>query len=792
VVRLPTRKRRPAGTSTTASTALGTIGWASIVIGFAAEKIGAAGSPEMAQNVLVTTLTIFFLAQIARLTLAVITTPERRITLSLLLVAVASWGVGSAILNGSELPDLTKFPAPGEVFFLVSYVAIVGYLIGSTRRSIRRPLDSWLHVLVICGGAACLSSTLLLLPVDSAYRGSGLGLLLALLYPLIDLVLALLVIGQMMLRLRDGGFWSVSLLAGFLAWAYADAHFVTQVGLGTYHFSVLSDAAYGIGFALIVSSACRPAPKAARALPRRQGPAETLAAAAAAVVVLVLHPGHAIAPYLLVPAVLTLLGAGGRLVLALREANGAAEALALSRTDDLTRLPNRRALRSGLDVALARRHPLALLLLDLDGFKDINDTLGHAAGDNVLQLVAHRLRAALGPTTLVARLGGDEFAILFEDTDPITAAEIARALLTTVNEPLRIDGIEIVPAASIGITTVDDAELNATELMRRADVAMYQAKHSRSGVALYDAHLDDFSKAKLALAEELRRGIAEEQLELWYQPQVDAATQRLCGFEALVRWRHPTQGLLAPVAFLPAARRAGLMPSLSALTVRLAVAELARWRSMGLDVTVALNCAPPELLSGTLLPILFAAVSAAGLPRESLVIEVTEDSFLAEPERARQLLGELRDHGLQVSIDDYGTGFSSLAYLRDLPVDELKIDRTFVSAMTTDDRSRMIVASTVQMASALSVRTVAEGIEDAATAEDLVALGVDVLQGYHIARPMPADEVPGWYEQWTALHRDVHALAASGASRSLWPAPAPRPTRSLRAVAPLSDASTAD
>src|SRR4051794_14830526 len=219
--------------------------------------------------------------------------------------------------------------------------------------------------------------------------------------------------------------------------------------------------------------------------------------------------------------------------------------------------------------------------------------------------------------------------------------------------------------------------------------------------------------------------------------------------EALVRWQHPREGLLSPIAFLPDARRSGLMTALSEAVLDLVLADARRWADDGFRFRVALNCAPPELLGGRLLPRLFAGLEALGLPGERLLIEVTEDSFLSEPERARDVLHQLRAHRVQAAIDDYGTGFSSLAYLRDLPVQELKMDRSFVASMGTDERSRMIVSTTTEMAHALGLRMVAEGIEDAATAESLVALGVDVLQGYHLARPMPAEDVASWVRRWT-------------------------------------------
>ncbi|MBV9594263.1 MAG: EAL domain-containing protein, partial [Actinobacteria bacterium] len=287
----------------------------------------------------------------------------------------------------------------------------------------------------------------------------------------------------------------------------------------------------------------------------------------------------------------------------------------------------------------------------------------------------------------------------------------------------------------------------------RADVAMYQAKVSRSGPMLYDAAQDEFSRPRLRLAEDLRKGIADGQLRLVYQPQVDTASQEVQGLEALVRWEHPTQGELQPFKFLPAARRAGLMSSLSEEIARIAISDLSDWHKAGLPVRVAINCAPPELLSGVFVTRLYALLAERPEVLEHLVVELTEDSFLSEPERAREIIEDMRGRKLQIAIDDYGTGYSSLSYLRDLPVQELKIDRSFVSAIRSDRRTRMIVASTVQMAAALELRTVAEGVEDAATAADLVSLGVDVLQGYHLARPMPAGDVETWLRSWAATPR---------------------------------------
>jgi EAL domain-containing protein (putative c-di-GMP-specific phosphodiesterase class I) len=284
----------------------------------------------------------------------------------------------------------------------------------------------------------------------------------------------------------------------------------------------------------------------------------------------------------------------------------------------------------------------------------------------------------------------------------------------------------------------------AAELMRQADVAMYRAKRDRCGTLVYNPSDDEFSRQRLQLSHMLRAAISSRQLSLWYQPQIDATTGRVCGLEALVRWEHPVDGLLSPAVFLPVARQAGLMAALSVEVARQAVTDARRWRDIGITTPVAINLSPPELMSEAVLPQLYEMMARARLPADAILIEVTEDSFLADPDRARSAIEDVRRHGLEVSIDDYGTGFSSLSYLRDLPVQELKIDRSFITGFAEDEKTRRIVASTIQMAHALHMRTVAEGVEDAATTAELVAFGVDVLQGYHFARPMRAREVTTW------------------------------------------------
>jgi diguanylate cyclase (GGDEF)-like protein len=732
--------------------ALSVASWVVLALGLSTVAILRNQDSAAAQSILTLALAVFFVLLLAWMGAAAVVQRARRGPLLILLASVALWAAGSTILNASEVPDLAKFPAPGEFLFLASYLGMAAYLLTDTvRRASHTGLSTWLETIAICGGTACLAGVALLTPVASKFGQDGLPLLLALLYPLIDLILGMLVIAQVALRSRSGFRDSGWLVAAFALFAYADSAFVTNLSDPTYAFSVLDDTCYGLAFALLVTHACRRPTEVLAPVTRRQGPVLMMAAGVVALIVLALHQPGQLGPYLIIPALVTLLAAGGRMAAALRDANSAAEAFALARSDDLTQLPNRRAMLALIDERLASDLPLALMILDLDGFKDVNDTLGHAAGDAVLKVIAQRMRSALKLDIMVARLGGDEFATVVPSSDEVYAMEVAQAILAAVREPLTVEGIRLATDGSLGVTVRRSSDTSSTELLRRADVAMYQAKVTRSGALLYDAHHDHFSREKLQIAEQLRKGIAEGQLVLWYQPQIEAATQRICGLEALVRWQHPEEGLLSPVVFLPAARRAGLMLALSEEVGRIAIADMKHWRSRGLDPRVALNCAPPELLSGMFLPRLYDALAAADVDPKSLVIEVTEDSFINDPERARAILQEIRKHNLQISIDDYGTGFSSLSYLRDLPVQELKIDRSFIMGMRDDPRSRMIVASTLQMAKALGLRSVAEGVEDSATAADLVAMGVDVLQGYHLARPLPPGDVEKWIRNWTAF-----------------------------------------
>lgn len=697
---------------------------------------------------------------IVRLLCGIIVWPTRRIGLLLLAGGVLLWAAGSTTLTvgtGSE----TTFPSPSEIIFLAAYAGIAASLLRDVPARAAAAASTWLEVIVIGGGAGALAGGLLVTPLAPAFGRQGVPLLVALLYPLLDVVLIVLVGGQIVLRQRPRSAATAELLVALLLLMAGDTSLVVNLSEGTYSYGMVPGLLWVAGFVLLVDSACRPpSPWGLAGLGRVSGGVGVVFAAGIAVVVLVFQPAGEARVWVVTPAVVTLVSAGARLLLALREARFAAEAFRLSQTDDLTGLANRRGLMARVRAELATTTPWSVMLVDLDGFKEINDSLGHAAGDLLLRTMATRLEFLVPPNALAARLSADEFGLMLPGMSPDAAAHFGRDVLSALAKPVRIDGLELAVGGSVGVAGVRPDD-EPGSVLRRADVALFQAKERRGSVAIYDPERDEFSRHRLRLAAELRDGIASGQLELWYQPQIAAGTWEVCGVEALVRWRHPSDGLLAPGSFLPTARRAGLMAALSEVVVRQVIADARRWQDRGCSFVVAVNIAPPELLSGPVLARLFHDAASAGLPPNSIVVEVTEDSFMAEPDRARAMIDDIRRHDHQVAIDDYGTGFSSLAYLCELPVNEVKIDRSFVAQLLTDHRTHMIVATTNAMAHGLGLRTVAEGVEDAETAEALVRLGFDVLQGFHFAAPMPAQELTAWVTRWTAEHVERSGIMRS-------------------------------
>ncbi|HEY0506739.1 MAG TPA: EAL domain-containing protein [Blastococcus sp.] len=417
-----------------------------------------------------------------------------------------------------------------------------------------------------------------------------------------------------------------------------------------------------------------------------------------------------------------------------------------ARTDELTGLANRRALLEAAGRVLATasaRRPAALLLLDLDGFKEVNDSLGHTAGDHLLRQIGPRLLPALRPGEILARLGGDEFAVLLPEAGLDEAQERAERLRKLILQPFPVEDIRLHVGASIGVATAPVPAATVQEMLRCADIAMYAAKSAREGVHVYVPDPHGGSGDRLRTMEELRTALDSDQLVVHLQPQIALTDERVVGVEALVRWNHPVRGLLSPTDLLPAAEQAGLLRPLTDTVLELALTATARWWQDE-KVPVSVNLAAANVNDLDLPSKVAAALRRHGLPPEALTLELVEDTLMADPERGRQVLAELRRLGVRTSIDDYGTGYSSLAYLRHLPADELKLDRSLTADVDQDKRAAAIVRHTVALAHELGLRLVVEGVEDAVTGAVLAQLGCDIAQGYAIARPMPVEDFLRW------------------------------------------------
>jgi diguanylate cyclase len=435
--------------------------------------------------------------------------------------------------------------------------------------------------------------------------------------------------------------------------------------------------------------------------------------------------------------------------------------------DALTGLPNRNLLQRRLEqvIHLARksRIPAALLLVDLDRFKEVNDTLGHDIGDLLLQEVGPRLQGHLRPTDLLTRLGGDEFAIVLPTTDADLAIQVTQTLLEALSVPFLIGEHAFDVGGSIGIALTPEFGFESTTLLRCADVAMYVAKRSQSGYVVYSQEIDHHSPRKLTLMNELRQTIANDGLLLYYQPKVSLFLGQIIGVEALVRWPHPVHGLIPPDDFIPLAERTGLIGPLTRWVLERAIRQCRDWERGGLHLKMAVNLSTRTLYDPELLDTVTDLLQANKVAPSRLILEITEGTLMDDPERAHVALTHLRDSGVSIALDDFGTGYSSLAYLKRLPLDEIKIDKTFVLGLDTDvnPTDLAIVRAVVAMARPLQCEVVAEGVESQEVWKLLRELGCDLAQGYYLSRPLPAAALEQWVRTspWGVPVVEVVAIA---------------------------------
>lgn len=429
-------------------------------------------------------------------------------------------------------------------------------------------------------------------------------------------------------------------------------------------------------------------------------------------------------------------------------------------TDSLTQLPNRSLLQDQLDQAVATArvdgHMFALFMMDLDRFKEINDTLGHRIGDLLLQQVAIRLRSKLRESDIIARMGGDEFAVLMPNVTPKQADMAARMFLQCLRAPFAIETHHLDVHASIGIALYPDHGVDAQTLIQRADVAMYSAKQGNGGHMFYDPQMDRHHPALLTLMGELRQAVEQEQFVLYYQPKIGLKTNRVVGLEALVRWRHPSGKLIMPDTFIPILEQTGLIRGLTGWVTHEALAMASELRERGFELPIAVNISTRDLLHSGLTEELAEQLAVHQTLAQWLELEITESAVMADIAGALDLLTQLAAMGLKLVIDDFGTGYSSLAYLKRMPVHTVKIDKSFVMGMAKDENDAAIVFASIELAHNLGLQVVAEGVDQEATLSRLRSRGCDAAQGLYLSRPLAADELIDWLAKssW-GLRREV-------------------------------------
>ncbi|TFC93399.1 MULTISPECIES: EAL domain-containing protein [Cryobacterium] len=628
----------------------------------------------------------------------------------------------------------------GYAVFFALMMAVLAILL---RRRLRGMV--WSVVLDSTIGVLGTTSVLAVLlgPVANALDAAGANTAIstAVAYPLFNLLLVAVVVAVTTSQGPVAGRRWILLVFGLLIFTATGLVFIMLKS--NYVLGTPLDAGWAVGLALIAlwaDAASRPSVAQNSSSHSLAALAMPAVSTAAGLGVLLLASQTAVSPLAVGLAAATMALAAVPLVsrqMALRRQ---------ARTDELTGLPNRRALYAEVSRRLTAdtRPKRALLLLDLDRFKEVNDSLGHDAGDRLLVQVGRRLQLGLGPGELLARLGGDEFAILLEHSEQAQAETVAAKLRATLAQPFTLEGISLQTSVSIGIALYPDQGDDLTALLRKADMAMYKAKSTHSGHHVYRSVDNRHGDARLRTLQELRLALTEDQLILHYQPKINLKNGSVSGVEALVRWQHPERGLLFPDQFLTLVEEAGLMHALTQEVLRKALDQSVLWAAQGRTLTVAVNLSASSLIDGDLPERVGTMLSARDLPATVLMLEITEDFLMADRDRARDILTRLRASGIKISVDDFGTGYSSLAYLRDLPIDELKLDQSFVFPMADDARAAALVASTIDLAHGLGLKMVAEGVENGVSYDELVRYGCDFAQGYFMSRPIPAAALDDW------------------------------------------------
>ncbi|MCP3873051.1 MAG: EAL domain-containing protein [Desulfobacteraceae bacterium] len=417
--------------------------------------------------------------------------------------------------------------------------------------------------------------------------------------------------------------------------------------------------------------------------------------------------------------------------------------------DAITALPNRLLLMDRLEQAiqsaLRQKASLAFLILDIDGFKEINDTLGHYSGDRLLKQIVTRLQGMVRKSETLARVGADEFAILMQiESNNENILHIVKKIQKIFKNPFSIDSLSLEVQASTGIAIFPEHGKDMDTIVQRANIALSVAKQDSKKYTVYSKQLDKNSPHRLTMMGELRQAIENDELVLYFQPQINLHTRKVIGVEALVRWEHPEHGFMAPDEFIPMAERTGLIKPLSIWVLNHALSQAEKWHAQNIKLNIAINLSPVTYLDTELPNLIIGMLSLYNVPPNFITFEITESSMIKDPSLAMEIMNRLTENGIKISIDDFGTGYSSLAYLKNLPVSEVKIDKSFVTDMLKNDNDNVIVQSIIDLGHNLSLKVVAEGVEDKETAITLKKMGCDILQGYYISRPVCNDDLLIW------------------------------------------------
>jgi diguanylate cyclase (GGDEF)-like protein len=679
----------------------------------------------------------------------------RRRTVPLLLgLGILSWSIGDTILAAESAGGASPpVPSLADLFWLGFYPLVYIALVLLTRKHLSRTgATTWLDGAVAGLGAAALCACFAFNTLLHSVGGSATTVATDLAYPIGDALLLILAVGgTAIMPGRKNAQWMLVACAIGITAVGDTFNLFASSGTSSHLGTILNGIAWPCAI-LLISFAVWVRQFQTSPLARSGPPGFLLPGlgACAGLSILVVDTFHQVTPVAIALATATLMTVGIRLALSVRGLRSLTELRHRQAiTDELTGLGNRRQLFNLLDAFFADYadpetvdRSLSLLYVDLDHFKEINDSFGHSAGDAVLRQLGPRLTSQLRATDALVRVGGDELAVLIMDTDATYAATVAQRLIAELDEPFVLDAISVRVGASIGIASAPVDATDSTALLRCADLAMYRAKVGPSPYELYRHDIDDDGN-RLRLVDELRDAILGGELEVHYQPQVDLVTGRLSAMEALVRWPHPRLGLVPPLDFIPLAEEAGLMQSLTALVLERAVQQCADWRAAGENVTVSVNVSATNLLDSGFSDSVMATLARHDVAASSLILEVTETTIIRDFDLCKIVIEQLRTLGLGVSIDDFGAGVTSLAYLGSLAVSELKLDRSFLTRLATGDTERnlALVRATIALGHKLNMRVVAEGIEDIDALNLLAAIGCDLAQGYFISQPMRAGDL---------------------------------------------------